>query len=132
VAQIWVANVPKFDNFENIRLREPLDNRHPHFKTWTYNNTKGTYKYFDKQKYKWDFAVVRQGYYDYSELITDPKLLKTNRQYLFVKIKNPIAKKIFKLLDFTELSNSNTSVKGFSNTDLVAKYTELCNKEFLN
>jgi hypothetical protein len=122
ITQIWVNDTPKFKKFENIRLTQPLANSHPHFKTWTYNNTVQTYKYFNKLKYKWDFAVVRQGYYDYSEIITDPNKLYSNRQYLFIKILNPVAKKIFKNISFTELSNSNTSIKGFSNTDLVYKY----------
>jgi hypothetical protein len=46
-----------------------------------------------------------------------------------VKIINPVAKKIFSLISFKELSESNTSVKGFSNTDLVRKYEEILGRK---
>ncbi|MDR2568187.1 MAG: hypothetical protein LBC44_02635 [Mycoplasmataceae bacterium] len=129
IFQIWVKNIKKFELFEDLRLKHPLPNKHEHFKTWIYNNTQQTFKYFDKKKYKWDFAVVRQGYYDYTEIISDPKKLNSKRQYLFVKIINPVAKKIFSLISFKELSESNTSVKGFSNTDLVRKYEEILGRK---
>ncbi len=51
----------------------------------THNNTPHTLKYFNKEKYQWDFAVVRQGFYDYNEKITNANLLVKNRQYFFIK-----------------------------------------------
>lgn len=124
IFQIWTNNVDKFNSFENLRLTKPLENTHPDFETWIHNNTKNTLKYFDKNKYEWDFAIVRQGFYDYSEKIIDQKKLKKNRQYVFIKINNPRAQAIFQTIDFKKLSKSNTSVPGFSNTDLVKEYNK--------
>lgn len=129
IFQIWVNDKIKFSKFKNLRLRIAPENKHPDFKTWIYNNTKATLKFFNKQKYKWDFAIVRQGYYDYSKIITNPKELKKTRQYLFVKFINPRSKLIFKKINFVELAESNTSIKGFSNTDLVKKYNELVEQQ---
>lgn len=126
--QIWVnkKNV-KFDKYKDLRIYEKPKNKHEDFKLWIHNNTNETLKYFDKDKYKWDFAVVRQGYYDYKEKIINPLNLIQNRQYLFVKYINEQSKLIFEKIDFEKLSNSNTSVKGFSNTDLVAEYEQIKN-----
>ena len=126
--QIWVSkkNV-KFDKHKDLRIHEKPKNKHEDFKLWIHNNTNETLKYFDKDKYKWDFAVVRQGYYDYKEKIINPLNLIQNRQYLFVKYINEQSKLIFEKIDFEKLSNSNTSVKGFSNTDLVAEYEQIKN-----
>ena len=46
-------------------------------------------------------------------------------QYLFVKHNNEISKQIFKLIDFEKLSKSNTSIPGFSNTDVVQEYIRI-------
>ncbi|QBF34609.1 hypothetical protein EG856_01570 [Mycoplasmopsis phocirhinis] len=82
-------------------------------------------KYFDKDKYQWDFAVVRQGYYNYDEKISNPELLISNRQYIFIKYIENCSKEILNKINFTKLSNTNTTIKGFSNTDLVAEYIRL-------
>lgn len=124
--QIWVNKDDKrFSNMENIRLLKPLPNKHEDFKLFIYNNTPDALKYFDKNKFQWDFAVTRQGYYDYNQKITDPQKLKKNIQYLFVKYESEISKILFKKIDFEELSKTNTTVPGFSNTDLVAAYNIL-------
>lgn len=121
--QIWVNRLnPFFTNLTDLRLLKSLPNRHKDFKTFLHNNTKETLKYFNKNEYQWDFAVVRQGYYDYNEKIIDPRLLIPNRQYLFVKYVEDISKKVFEEIDFVYLSKSNTSIPGFSNTDLVSLY----------
>lgn len=106
------------------------DIKHEDFKTYIYNNTKETIKYFDKARYQWDFAVVRQGYYDYSELITDPQKLIKKRQYFFVKANNSVAKKIIKKISFSKLALKNTQVPGFSTTDFVTEYKKL-KKEYI-
>lgn len=126
VFQIWTC----LDTFiENKRIINKPPNIHDHFKTFIHNNTKNTLKYFDKEKYGWDFAVVRQGYYDYNEKIVDPKKLKKNRQYIFIKYINPISKFIFQKIDFTKLSHTNTQVLGFSTTDLVKEYEKILKME---
>ncbi|AWX42766.1 DNA methylase [Metamycoplasma cloacale] len=121
--QIWVRD--RDNKFDDLRIKEAPQNKHSDFSLYIHNNTKETLKYFDKQTYDWDFAVHRQGYYDYNKKILNESELITNRQYLFIKINNPIANEVFKHIDFDKLANSNTVVKGFSNTDLVKEYIEI-------
>lgn len=130
--QIWVSEErEEFKKYPNLRLLKPLPNKHEDFDLFIHNNTKGTLKYFDKAIYKWDFAVVRQGFYDYSKKILDPLELRENVQYLFVKHKSLVSEKIFGMIDFTELAESNTVIKGFSNTDVVSIYSKI-KEEILN
>lgn len=121
--QIWVDKFSVlFDDLPDLRLLQPLPNKHEDFKLFIHNNTKETMKYFNKEEYKWDFAVARQGFYDYSHRITDPKELLPHVQYLFVKYINPISETVFNNIDFAKLSHVNTAILGFSNTDVVAEY----------
>lgn len=124
--QVWVTKQSGlFSDMEDLRLLHALPNKHEDFRLFIHNNTVDTLKYFDKSKYEWDFAVARQGFYDYSERITDPAKLKPHIQYLFVKYVNPVSKEVFNKIDFAKLSHSNTSVLGFSNTDVVAEYIRI-------
>lgn len=118
VFQIWSI----FLDGDDFRKRVPPSRKHPDFMSWIHNNTDGTLKYFSKEKYKWDFAVHRQGYYDFSKIIFEQEDLIKNRQYIFVKAHSKESLKILKNIDFTMLSKSNTSTPGFSTTDLVAEY----------
>ncbi len=70
-------------NLKDERIIAPPKIRHNDFITYIHNNTPHTLKYFNKEKYQWDFAVVRQGFYDYNEKITNANLLIKNRQYFF-------------------------------------------------
>lgn len=129
LVQIWVnANSEKFSKFNDLRIKTPPKNKHEDFRIFLHNNTKETLKYFDKKKYKWDFAVVRQGFYDYSQRITSEEKLNSRRQYVFIKYINPDSEKIFSLIDFEKLSKTGTTIKGFSNTDLVKEYDLIKNK----
>ncbi|AXE60960.1 SAM-dependent methyltransferase [[Mycoplasma] phocae] len=127
VFQIWtIENTSDSD----MRIKEAPAIRHQDFKTFIHNNTENTLKYFDKSKYKWDFAVHRQGYYDYNLKITNPKKLIKNRQYFFVKVINDQAWDIINKIDFKKLSKSNTQVYGFSTTDFVEEYKRLKGEKF--
>lgn len=68
---------------------------------------------------------MRQGYYNYDEKIYNPKKLKHNRQYLFVKCKNEYLLNLIENVNFTELASRNTTVFGFSNSDLVSQIYEM-------
>lgn len=118
VFQIWTKN----PDMPDIRLKSQKQLRHHDFTTYIHNNTINTLKYFDKSKYKWDFAVHRQGYYDYKNIITNSKDLIKNRQYFFIKANNAKARKVIKSIDFEALSRSNTQTPGFSTTDFVEEY----------
>ncbi|GHP30829.1 hypothetical protein VN1178_02530 [Helicobacter pylori] len=72
-------------NLKDERIIAPPKIRHNDFITYIHNNTPHTLKYFNKEKYQWDFAVVRQGFYDYNEKITNANLLIKNRQYVEFK-----------------------------------------------
>lgn len=128
VFMIWVNQSFK-TYLPNLRLERNLNNDLKGLKTYIYNNTKNTLKYFDKEKYQWDFAVVRQGYYDYSEKITDPKLLVKKRQYMFFKINNKEIAKLINKIDFSKLSQNNTSTPGYSKSDVIDKLIELYQEE---
>lgn len=120
VFQIWTKNINTYS--KDLRIKEKPIIKHSDFETWIHNNTKQTLKYFDKNKYKWDFAVVRQGFYDYNEKITNPKKLIKNRQYFFIKYNNSEAKKVINEISFEKLSKTNTQVLGFSTSDFVKEY----------
>ncbi|WP_051675985.1 hypothetical protein [Ureaplasma canigenitalium] len=118
VFQIWTnKNIKTW--LTDHRLRNNNFQTLPGLTLYTHNNTKETMKFFDKDKYRWNFAVVRQGYYDYSKKIRNPNDLVPNRQYLFIKTENQYLLDLINQVDFTKLSESNTSVRGFSNTDLI-------------
>jgi predicted RNA methylase len=89
-----------------------------------YNNTKKTLKYFD---YTWDFAVVRQGYYDYTKLITNKTKLNPKRQWIFFKASSNVILQRLKNLNFTQLSKNNTTVPGFGKADVIKEYVKLYN-----
>ena len=82
--------------------------------------------YFQKDKYNWDFAVVRQGFYDYTQKIEKKKNLFKNRQYIFFKSKNEAVKQRLLQLDFTKLAQKNTIIPGFGKHDIVVAYNSLC------
>ncbi len=46
-------------NLKDERIIAPPKIRHSDFITYIHNNTPHTLKYFNKEKYQWDFAVVR-------------------------------------------------------------------------
>lgn len=124
VVQIWVnKSVKKWSNLVDRRLKRQTQNLLGNeLKLFIHNNTTDTLKYFNKKKYDWKFAVCRQGYYDYNDKITNPKFLKKNRQYLFIKCSEQLMKFIDKI-NFEKLSKlNNTTIKGFSNSDF---YNEL-------
>ena len=124
IFQIWI-NKKKYPIFKDYRKYKQLKQNHNEFNAFIHNNTKNTLKYFDKNKYNWDFAVHRQGFYDYNNLITNPLKLIKNRQYIFVKAFSKKSLSILKNINYQKLSLSNTQTPGFSKTDLIKEYTNL-------
>lgn len=128
VFQIWVNEQTKNVIASNKRILIPLENKNFDFTTFIHNNTKKTLKYFEKKFFKWDYAVARQGYYNYKQKIKNPKKLIKNRQYLFVKANNKAAKIILNFINYEFLANkNNTTILGFSNTDLIIEYKKILN-----
>ena len=124
--QIWENNSDKKD----LRKRVKPSIEHPDFILYQYNNTKEALKYFDKDKYNSDFAVVRQGFNDYTIRETNPDNMPKNKQWLFVKANNDKAYEILYNMDFEKLSKKNTSTPGFGKADVVEEYEKLTNKTF--
>lgn len=119
--QIWTRLKTNTD----LRLKQAPATTHKDFEMWQYNNTKEARKYFDKSRYAWDFAVVRQGFYDYTRFIIKEKELNPKVQYIFFKANNDRAMMNLKSLDFETLSKKNTIVPGFGKADVVAMYKRM-------
>ena len=92
---------------------------------YLYNNTKQARKYFD---YEWDFAVPRQGFYDYSLRIEKKEELSPRIQYMFFKGKTPEITERLKKIDYEKLALNNTTIKGFGKADVVKEYMNLYEK----
>ena len=122
--QIWTRLKTNID----LRLKQAPATTHKDFEMWQYNNTIEARKYFDKAKYAWDFAVVRQGFYDYKHFIIKEKELNPKIQYIFFKANNDKAMMNLKSLDFEMLSKKNTIVPGFGKADVVAMYKRMFNE----
>lgn len=134
VFQIWVKKESKFfDEKKDIRQYFPPKNTHDDFKLKIHNNTKETKKYFNKEEFNWDFAVHRQGYYNYKTIFTESKGMKENRQYLFIKFinnkDNIENKEIIKNMEWERIIKRNTLVPGFSNADFVEEYIRIKNEK---
>ena len=93
---------------------------------YLYNITnKAVIKYFDKDKYGWDFAVPRQGYQNYNRRETDVSNIEKNKQWIFFKCKNKEILDRLWNLDFNEISKLNTSTPGFGKADIIDYYNKI-------
>lgn len=122
VLQIWT--VLDLDGVEDLRLKKQL-RALPGLKTWIYNNTPATMKFCDQSKYGWDFAVVRGGYYDYTQKIYQEKDLKMDRQYLLVKVEDADWWPIIQQVDFTKLSQLGTTVPCYATSDFLQELVRI-------
>ncbi len=119
--QIWTRKKTKK---QNLRILEKPPICHEDFEAFIHNNTPTTMKFFDKKIYKWEFAIHRQGYYDYNQIITDENFIKlhSNRQFIFIKPKNKQVSNRLKKIDYKKLSQMNTTIPGFGKADLIKEY----------
>ena len=120
--QVWTT---RETDQPDLRLRKPPPVNHPDFEAWQYNNTRDAEKYFDKQKYQWQFAVPRQGFYDYSIRETSPDAMSRKQQWIFLKAKSDVVFERLWSLDYEQLAKRNTVTPGFGKADLV-DYYESC------
>ena len=116
--QVWSTNHP-LD--KDLRLTKAPATSHPEFEMWQYNRTPEAEKFFD---YDWDFAVPRQGFYDYSVKVTKAEDCDRKKQWIFFKAKTPAALEKLKSLDFEALSKKNSGTPGFGKADVVQEYTK--------
>jgi hypothetical protein len=110
---------------EDLRIKEKPKTKIDYFDIWQHNNTKQTLKYFDKEIYKWDFAIPRQGYYDYSLKIYEPSELQKNRQWMFIKANDNDTLKLLLSIDYVKLSKQNTTIPGFGKNDIIKEFLKL-------
>ena len=119
VFQIWTTLDTKY---KNLRITVAPPTKHEDFEMYQYNNTPLALKFFD---YDWDFAVPRQGFYDYKKRIIDKIDLNPKIQYIFFKAKNKKILDILKALNFEKLSKLNTTTPGFGKADVVEYYNTI-------
>lgn len=123
--QIWTLRETSFEN-KRLLKRPPI--KHSDFEMFLHNNTRETLKYFDKEKYRWHFAVPRQGYYNYNLRITEESELRENIQWMFFKADEKKIRERIRKLDFEKLSFRNTTIPGFGKADVVCEYSRLYGK----
>ncbi len=129
VFQIWTRLDTKYND---LRIKTKPQTKHKDFEIFQYNNTKEALKYFDKEKYGWDFAVPRQGFYDYSKRVTNTSELNTKIQWAFFKSNSKKVLKRLRNIDFEKLAKKNTVILGFGKHDVVKEYIDLYENNILN
>ncbi len=117
--QIWTLEDVKEPN---LRIVNKPATKHDDFEMYQYNRTEQAEKFFD---YDWDFAVVRQGYHDYTHLRLHKDECDKKQQWIFFQAKNAKILNRLKKLDFDKLSKKNTSTPGFGKADVVEEYNRL-------
>lgn len=120
--QIWVK---KDLSEKDLRIRKAPTTRHKDFEMYQYNYTKEARKFFDKEKYGWNFAVPRQGYYDYNQKIYNQEDLSYKIQWIFFKAKDEKVLDNLKQIDFGKLSLKNTTTPGFGKADVIEEYRKM-------
>lgn len=114
--QIWVVGI---DISSDLRIQKKPSTAHNDFEMYQYNRTPESMKFFD---YDWDFAIPRQGYYNYSEPIFDKDQCSPTLQWIFFKASNDEVLHRLLNLNFENLSRKNLSIPGFGKADVVAEY----------
>ena len=121
VFQIWKREESKLGGTRGLRLCKAPPISHPDFQMWQYNNTPGALAVF---KNKFDFAVPRQGYYDYTRRETIAERCERNIQWILFKANSVEVLERLNNLDFGKLAERNTVTPGFGKADVVAFYCE--------
>jgi hypothetical protein len=120
--QVWLA--PRVGDgagavWSNMRLQAAPPTRHRDFEAYQYNRMPGSEQLFERE---WDFAVLRQGYGDYSARVFRSDQCDRRKQWILFKAHTPNALRLLKELDFTALSRGNTTVPGFGKANVVEAY----------
>lgn len=125
--QIWTKRETKMSD---LRIKEKPKITHDDFEAFIHNNTSTTMKFFDKDEYGWEFAVHRQGYYDYGQIVEDESFIRqhSNRQWIFIKPRNKTISKRLRKIDYERLSKMNTTIPGFGKADLIKEYIDKYDK----
>jgi hypothetical protein len=119
--QIWTSLDLEQLPHKNLRLLAAPPVNDPDFSAWQFNCTPEALKYFD---YEWDFAVLRQGFGDFSHQHSprERATLDRRKQWIFIKAHTPEALAILRSIDYEQLARRNTGTLGFGKADLVQAY----------
>ncbi len=116
VFQIWT----KLENhYPNQRITQKPPIVHEDFAMYQYNNTPQALKVLAND---FDFAVLGQGYGDYGKIITKREDFNPKKQYLLFKCRDEKTQRNLRQIDFKQLAEGNTVVKGFRKHDVVREY----------
>ena len=119
--QVWVGD-GMAEHLSDLRIKTRPPVSHPDFEIWQYNRTRQAEWVFDQD---WDFAVLRQGYGDYTVLHERGAILDRKKQWILFRASSAAVRARLRALDFDALSRTNTSVRGFGKTEVVAEYCRL-------
>lgn len=120
--QIWTTE----KNHIDLRIKDKPETNHMDFTLYQYNRTVESEKYFD---YDWDFALPRQGFYDYTKPITNKDECDKKKQWIFFKANNENILNTLLRINYKELSEKNTSIPGFGKADVIQAYKALKDSE---
>lgn len=116
--QIWTKDIT---TKRNLRLLKKPPIKHPDFNMWQYNNTKQALSVFDND---FDFAVPRQGYYDYERKEVDKNKCEKHIQWILFKAHSKESLNKLLTLNFKTIAKKNTSTPGFGKADVVEHYNK--------
>jgi len=122
--QVWTKSVNV--DCPNIRIAKKPSTSHDDFKLYQYNRTVEAEKFFD---YDWDFAVPRQGFYDFSKKVYNKQDCDKKLQWIFFKATSPVVLKNLKMIDFERLSRKNSGIPGFGKADVIEEYNRMFKNE---
>lgn len=116
--QIWTTD----ENAPDYRLKEKPPSNHADFEMWRCNLRESPKNAYTND---WDFAVPRQGSYDYSKKLWSVEKLHPSRDYTLFKASTPAALRRLLRIDFPALSRSAGMKPGVGMLDVVKAYKEL-------
>lgn len=121
--QVWTSLLQDKLAQQDLRLKAPPPVNDPDFSAWQFNCTPEALKYFD---YEWDFAVLRQGFGDFSHQHSprERDTLDRRKQWIFIKAHSPEALAVLRSIDYEQLARRNTGTLGFGKADLVQAYRD--------
>lgn len=118
--QIWTS-LPHIKS--NLRKHKPEPISHAHFRMFQYNNTPDGLKFFDND---FDFAVLCQGWQDYTRKESDAASCERNKQWIMFKAGSPEALRILESINYQKLAHTvSTITPGFRKNDIVTEYERI-------
>lgn len=125
----YLFSTDKNTDKEDIRIRDPYKAKYlQDYQIRTYNDTPKALPILKRQTFKWDLAVLQQGYGNYSSIYQASEAihLSEHQHWLLIKLENPISKLIFEKIDYQLLSMKNsTTIPGYGLAEIREAYDKL-------